>query len=487
MLKKYVMFVVCFLITANCISLAAEDSQPMDASKRGDIIQHSKEAIEVSENERIRRKLEWLSDLKFGALVCWGPSVEWDGNQSWFLCPDATSWACPDTFKPWIRYNKDLEAMSAAYWDVYKQFDPKEFDAEKLIQTIKQAGMRYAGLTTKHHDGFCLFDTMTTDFKITSRQCPYASNPKADIAAAFYEAMNKAEIGTLFYFSKSDWHTPYYWNPQFPVINRNINYDAAKHPELWNKFKEYTYRQIEELMTNYGNVDILWLDGGQVRPPRMDIDMDKIADMTRKHNPGAIIVDRTVGGKYENYITPEQYVPTRPVSGIMWETCKTISTHGWIHRNNAEYLPANELLHMLIRVVSDGGNLLLGFGPDSQGRLAPEVEERLAVMGAWLDVNGEGIYETRRGDFVKNRANENIVYTLSKDGLYAYMHLLAWPEGELEVNDPVSIKAGSAITMLPGKTPLKWQLKEGRLIVDFDGIEKPCKHAWALKIVVASD
>ena len=95
--------------------------------------------------------------------------------------------------------------LCAAYWDVYKQFDPRAFNAKKLVQTMKQGGIRYAGLTTKHHEGFCMFDKLTADFKITSRQCPYASRAKLDITAAFYEAVNKAGLETLFYFSKSDW------------------------------------------------------------------------------------------------------------------------------------------------------------------------------------------------------------------------------------------------------------------------------------------
>jgi len=453
------------------------------ASDRSDIIQHSDYVDQTRLDDHIKKKLEWLSDQKFGALVSWGPCVEWGGSQSWSLDPDdkVAPWARPDTFEPWIRYKKDMKLFSAAYFDLYKQFDPREFDSDELVKILKQAGIRYAGLTTKHHDGFCMFDTLTTDFKITSRQCPYASHPKADITAALYESLHNQGLGTLCYFSKSDWHSPYFWNPQFPVINRNVNYQIREHPALWNKFKEYTFRQIEELMSQYGRMDILWLDGGQVQPPLMDIDMDRIASMARSRHPDLLIVDRTVGGKYENYVTPEQKVPERPIEGV-WEACGTIQTAGWICRKNAEFWTEQDLIHRLIRIVSDGGNYLIGVGPDADGRLQYQVESRLRAMGKWLAVNGEGIYGTCRGDFQKNRENKDIVYTVSKDGQYAYMHLLAWPEGSVvTVNSPMEIRDGSDITMLGSKKPLKWERKRNLLTIDISNIEKPCEHAWVLK------
>ncbi|MEE9369622.1 MAG: alpha-L-fucosidase [Pontiella sp.] len=455
------------------------------SSKRSDIIQYSKSADQTVLDVRIKKKLEWLSDQKFGALVSWGPCVEWGGVQSWLLSPEkkVRSWARPDTFEPWILHKKDMKPFSAAYFDLYKQFDPRAFDSEKLAKTLKQAGVRYAGLTTKHHDGFCMFDTLTTDFKITSRQSPYASHPKADITADLYNSLRKEGLGTLCYFSKSDWHTPYYWNPQFPVTTRDVNYDTQKHPDLWNKFKEYTYRQIKELMSNYGKMDILWLDGGQVRPPRMNIDMERIASMARSNHPDLLIVDRRAKSKYENYVTPEQHVPKKPIN-TMWEACATIQKGGWVWHKNANFHSQQDLVHRLIRIVSDGGNYLIGIGPDADGRLQPEVEERLMAMGKWLTVNGEGIYNTRRGDFKKNRVNKDIVYTLSKDGQHAYMHLLAWPKGFLTVNSPIAIKEGSDITMLGHETPLKWELKENTLIVDLSGFEKPCKHAWVFKLTL---
>ncbi len=483
-----VIFLIVIMLQAGVVAEAnptAKSKNTGNAAKRSDIMQYSKNLNQGNLDMRIKQKLQWLSDQKFGALISWGPCVIWGGVQSWLLCPEkrVTPWARPDSFEPWIRYHKNMKAFSDAYFDLYKQFNPYAFDADKVAQTLKQAGIRYAGLTTKHHDGFCMFDTLTTDFKITSRQCPYAANAKADITGALYEALHKQGLGTLCYFSKPDWHSPYFWCPRFPVTSRSVNYDTRKYPQIWNKFKEYTYRQIKELMSNYGKMDILWLDGGQVRPPTMDIDMDRIASMARSYQPDLLIVDRTVGGKYENYTTPEQHIPKKPIKG-MWEACGTIQKHGWVWQKNATYWSAQELIHRLIRIVSDGGNYLIGIGPDAQGRLGPEVEKRLAAMGKWLAVNGEGIYKTRRGDFRKNRANKDIVYTMSKDGHYAYMHLLAWPKNSLVVHDPVAIKPSSTITMLGNKSPLKWKLSNDCLILNFANVRKPCQYAWVLKITL---
>ena len=125
------------------------------------------------------------------------------------------------------------------------------------------------------------------------------------------------------YFSKSDWHHPGYWDPDRPARDRNPNYDTAKEPERWAGFVRFVHGQIEELMSNYGHVDILWLDGGQVRPPKQDIQMDKVAEMARKHQPHLIIVDRTAGTKHENYRTPEQEVPDKPLP-FVWESCLTM-------------------------------------------------------------------------------------------------------------------------------------------------------------------
>jgi alpha-L-fucosidase len=180
------------------------------------------------------------------------------------------------------------------------------------------------------------------------------------------------------YFSKPDWHSEYYWWPKYATADRNNNYDIRKYPWRWNKFKEFTYNQLSELMHDYGSIDILWLDGGWVRPREtvneevlswgaripewsQDIDMPKIAMMARKAQPGLLIVDRTVHGRFENYQTPEQRIPSTQLDHP-WESCMTLANN-WGYVPNDKYKTSAKVIHTLIEVVAKGGSLLLGVGP----------------------------------------------------------------------------------------------------------------------------
>jgi len=269
--------------------------------------------------------------------------------------------------------------------------------------------MKYFVFTTKHHDGFCMYNTKETDYSVTGKDCPFSSNPNADVTGALVNAFRNQGLWTGLYFSKPDWHCPDYWAPEWATPDRNVNYDPAKNPERWEKYCDFTRKQLHELANNYGDIDILWLDGGWVRPAWsvdeecrdwlgcqgwiQDIDMPRVAKDVRANNPDLIIVDRSVHGKYENYRTPEQEVPDTLLP-YPWETCMSMGD-SWSYVATDNYKSTNRLIHLLIDIVAKGGNFLLNVGPSPEGTLPQTAVERLQDMGKWLSVNGKAIYNTR--------------------------------------------------------------------------------------------
>ncbi len=262
------------------------------------------------------------------------------------------------------------------------------------------------------------------------------------------------------YFSKPDWHSQYYWWDYFATPNRNVNYKIERHPERWEKFKDFTFNQIEELMSNYGKLDILWLDGGWVAPGRQDIDMDKIATMTRQHQSDIMIVDRTIRGKYENYQTPERSIPADQLP-FPWESCIPLSSDwGWIP--DAKFKTPSEVIALLIEVTAKGGNLLLGVGPTPDGIIQPEVETILSEVGSWLKDNGKGIYNTR---ITENYNSNNVWFTADKDQKTIYALYIPSEESgypsyiEWEGNNPIK---GGKVTLLQNGKRVKWDTKNNK-------------------------
>jgi len=418
----------------------------------------------------VQQKLQQWQDLKFGLFMHWGTYSQWGVVESWSICPEDEGWT--QRKGP---FSANYFEYKKAYENLQSSFNPQNFHPEKWVSAAKDAGMKYVVFTTKHHDGFCMFDTKQTDYKITSQKTPFSTSPRSNVAKEVFDAFRKENFLIGAYFSKPDWHNENYWWPYFPPKDRNVNYDPKKYPERWNAFKQFTFNQIKELMSGYGKMDILWLDGGWVRPLStvdknvdwqkgivydQDIDMKNIAAMSRSLQPGLIVVDRSVGGEFENYQTPEQEVPEKPLS-YPWETCMTMG-NSWSFVPNDKYKSAQQLIQLLIKIVSRGGNFLLNIGPGPDGDWDTTAYSRLKEIGAWMKINGEGIYYSKP---VAPYSSDNIFFTQSKDGKNIYAFYLS---SKYDVTLPSRIKISQVnatkktkIVLLGSKEKLKWK-QEGK-------------------------
>lgn len=360
---------------------------------------------------QVLTKLKHWQDQKFGVLMHWGLYSVPGIVESWSICSE--DWIVRER-KP--TYEED----KAWYWSQKDSLNPVNFDPSKWADVMKKAGMKYMIFTTKHHDGFCMFDTKYTDFSIAHG--PFGKDPRHNIAKEVFNAYRNKGFMIGCYFSKPDWHSKWFWNPYYATPNRRINYKKQQHPDWWQNYRKFTQNQLNELTTDYGYIDILWLDGGWITGE--EIGLDTILVDARKRNPGMISVDRTIRGKNENYQTPEQGIPAKQLD-IPWESCITLS-HAWGWTPNAKFKSPNKVIGILSEIVAKGGCLALGVGPKADGTLQPEVVKNLLQIGNWLNKNGQAIYST------VNAAHYNdgkVWFTADKNGKTLYA-IYALEDGE---------------------------------------------------------
>jgi len=450
-------------------------------------------------------KLEQWQDLKFGLLMHWGPYSQWGIVESWSICPEEYGWcerkkgSNPDDYYSYVREYEELKTT----------FNPIGFNPDLWAEAAKDAGMRYVVFTTKHHDGFCMFDTKYTDYKITDDGCPFSTHERANVAKEIFNAFRDQGLWTGAYFSKPDWHSPFYWDPKYPPRDRNVNYEPEENPDKWQQFVEFTHNQIMELMTGYGDMDILWLDGGWVakeskqvieewyqiqleetdngylkhRIVNQDIKMDDLVVKARKAQPGLIVVDRAVEGKNQNYLTPENRVPEKELP-YPWESC-IISGGGWSYTPEARYMSGREGIIMLVDIAAKGGNLLLNIAPSPEGEWQQGAYDLLKEYADWMKINSGAIYETRPLPPYKE---DNICITQKKDGTMYFFYIAE--EGENVMPAEISIKSmqpskGSHVRLLGANKKLKWEFDgEGFKVVIPDKIAKnpPCEYVWVLEV-----
>ena len=303
-------------------------------------------------------RLQWWRDARFGMFIHWGP-VSLKGTE--------------------IGWSRGAQVPQEEYDSLYKQFNPEQFDARQWVSLAKQAGMKYLVFTTKHHDGFCMFDTKETDFNIMNS--PF----HRDVVKELADACREEGIAFGTYHSVCDWH-----HPDFP--HGSPGGKSLKPQPNLDRYEEYLRNQVRELITQYGPLLILWFDVAQ------DFDAKRgqgVVDYVRSLQPDIIINNRCAVPA--DYDTPEQRIGgfnrERP-----WETCMTIARQ-WAWKPNDDTKSRVECLQTLLRVIGGDGNLLFNVGPMPDGRIEPEQVERLKEMGAWLAKYGDGVYGTRGGPF----------------------------------------------------------------------------------------
>ncbi len=349
--------------------------------------------------------LDWFLHDRFGLFVHWGL----------YSLPARHEWV------------RNFEKISNEdYQKYFDHFDPDLYDPRVWAEEAKKAGMKYAVITTKHHEGFALWDSALTDYKAPSTPA------RRDLLHPWVDAFRGAGFKIGFYHSLIDWH-----HPDFPIdglhpMRDDIAFREREKGRDMRKYTEYLHGQTRELLTQFGKVDIMWFDfsysgrdwGWSRGKGKDDWQSEKLLKMVRELQPGIIVNDRLeIGGDVR---TPEQYQPRgwMEVDGkrVVWEACQTLNGSWGYHRDNLDWKPVVMLVRMLIDNVSKGGNLLLNVGPNARGEFEPRALETLRGIGQWMRLHGRSIYGCTASEFT---APPDCRFT--QNGKRLYLHVFAWP------------------------------------------------------------
>ncbi|MCL5269812.1 MAG: alpha-L-fucosidase [bacterium] len=355
--------------------------------------------------------MQWWTEARFGMFIHWGLYALAARHE-------------------WVKQRERIP--DEVYQKYFDHFDPDLYDPAAWARMAKAAGMKYVVLTTKHHEGFCLWDSRYTDYKAPNTPCG------RDLLRPFVDAFRAEGLRVGFYYSLIDWH-----HPEFPVDRvhpmwTNDEFKRAHAGRDVRKYADYLYHQVEELMTDFGTVDVLFLDFSYPDPQgtgkgHEDWRSERLLKMIRRRQPGIIVNDRLDWPGFD-FVTPEQVMvrrwPERDGRRVPWETCQTFSGSWGYHRDEATWKDERQLLALLIDTVGKGGNLLLNVGPTARGTFDARAAARLEAMGRWMHVNGRSIYGcTQPPDWVKPPEHCRATWNPATGRLY--LHLFDWPLGTL--------------------------------------------------------
>jgi alpha-L-fucosidase len=372
-------------------------------------------AAQETEAQREAR-MKWWTEARFGMFLHWG------------LYSLAAR-------HEWVRQREQI--TEEEYQKYFDHFNPDLYDPREWARAAKKAGMKYLVVTTKHHEGFCLWDSKYSDYKAT--ETPYGQ----DLIKPLVQACREEGLRVGFYYSLLDWHHPEYTVDKFhPLFNDPAFRKKAKNRDM-EKYAKYLHNQVRELLTEFGPVDCLFLDfsfPGENGKGRKDWQSEKLLKTIRKLQPNIVINDRLelldVPGGWD-YRTPEQFMPREWVTmngkRVPWETCQTFSGSWGYDRDEATWKSVRQLVVMLIETVSKGGNLLLNVGPTARGTFDSRATERLEAIGEWMKYHSRSIYAcTQAPDEFKTPQNCLLTYNPGTKRLY--VHVLEWPLGALHLD-----------------------------------------------------
>jgi alpha-L-fucosidase len=388
----------------------------------------------TAENLEARR---WFQDAKFGLFVHWGVySVLSDGE--------------------WVMNNRRIPARD--YEKLPALFNPTEFDAAQWVSLVKSAGMKYITITSKHHDGFAMFDSKVSDWDIVDRT-PY----KKDVLKMLADECRRQGIKLFFYHSHLDWHHPDYYP------RGRTGRDAGR-PDKgeWYRYLDYMDAQLTELLTNYGPIGGIWFDGWWDRPDA-DWRLQKTYDLIHRLQPAALVGNNHHKKPFpgEDFQMFEKDLPGKNTAGfnedsvigdLPLETCETINNSWGFNLNDPRYKSTRDLVHYLVRAAGYGANFLLNVGPMPNGKIQPEFATRLQEIGAWLAKNGESVYGTRGGPVSPRPWG-----VTTQKGNTVYVHLLDWEDEALAL--PALPGKVAAARMLAGGAPVAFREDAGGVVL----------------------
>lgn len=364
--------------------------------------------------EAYEKRTKWFTEARFGMFIHWGL----------YAIPARGEWV------------RSYEQMSKEdYMKYFEEFDPVDYDPKKWAKAAKDAGMKYVVLTAKHHDGFCLFDTKTTDFKATNTKCG------RDLIAEYVEAVRAEGLKVGLYYSIIDWYHedyPHYGDMHHPMRNKP---EYSNEGRDFDRYLKYMHEQVRELCTNYGKLDILWFDfsygEGENAMRGEKWKATELISMVRELQPDVIIDNRLeVSGEgfgslaecnptpyHGDFVTPEQIVPPYGLKDkegrdLVWESCVTMNENWGYSEFDNLFKPAPMLIKNLVDCVSKGGNLILNVGPDAKGNIPEKSMEILGEIGRWMKKNGNSIYGCGKSGLPKPDDGR-----ITRNGNKVYFHL----------------------------------------------------------------